>query len=154
MPGGRPPTPPQLQLLNGVREGRDSGGRRVKTPPAFRRIPPKPPTWLSREAKAEWRRVVPGLQRLDLLKEEDRAMLAAYCETWSTFVTATRLVQMEGLTKTLPNGRKLQHPAVAIARTAGRELRAYAGLFGLSPASEQTLATTGSETTDDNPFAG
>lgn len=154
MPGGRPPKPPQLQLLSGVREGRDSGGRRVKTPPPFRRIPPRPPTWLSREAKAEWRRVVPGLQRLDLLKEEDRAMLAAYCETWAVFVAATRLVQQEGLTKTLPNGRKLQHPAVGVARTAGRELRAFASMFGLSPASEQVLSTPGSSDGDDNPFAG
>ncbi|MFJ6438528.1 phage terminase small subunit P27 family [Streptomyces sp. NPDC091416] len=159
---GRTAQPAALKLLTGRGDGRDSGGRTVKPPPAFRRLPPKPPTWLSREAAAEWRRVVPGLQRLDLLKEEDRAMLAAYCETWSVFVTATRDVTLTGLTvqqiTNRPDGssteKTVPNPSVAIARNAGRELRGFAAQFGLSPSSEQALARgadDGSE--DDNPFA-
>jgi P27 family predicted phage terminase small subunit len=154
--------PAALKLLTGRAEGRDSGGRKVNPGPAFRRIAPQPPTWLSREAAAEWRRVTPGLQRLDVLKEEDRAMLAAYCETWSTFVKATRLVTLEGLTlqqiTTRPDGssseKTVPNPAVAIARNAGRELRGFAAQFGLSPSTEQALsrgADDGDE--DDNPFA-
>lgn len=150
----RPAQPAPLQLLKGRGEGTDSGGRKVKTPPAFRRIAPNPPTWMSREAKAEWRRVVPGLQRLDLLKEEDRAVLAAYCETWSTFMDATRTVQREGLTIDAKQGT-LPHPAVAIARNAGRELRAFAGQFGLTPSAEMALGkVNGDGEEDDNPFAG
>ncbi|MDX2863507.1 phage terminase small subunit P27 family, partial [Streptomyces scabiei] len=95
---GRTAQPAALKLLTGRAEGRDSGGRKVNPGPAFRRIPPNAPTWLSPEAKAEWRRVAPGLTRLDLLKEEDRAMLSAYCETWSVFVRATRDVTKQGLT--------------------------------------------------------
>lgn len=154
MAGGRPPRPAKLQLLNGRNEGTDSGGRKVKTPPPFRRIAPKPPTWLSREAKAEWRRVVPGLQRLDLLKEEDRAVLAAYCETWSTFVTATREVHAAGLTIEAKQGT-LPHPAVGIARNAGRELRAFAGQFGLSPSAELALGKVSDDGAEEsNPFSG
>ena len=153
MTGGRPPAPAALKLLKGTREGRDSGGRPVKAPPPFARVAPQPPTWLSREAAAEWRRVVPGLQRLDLLKPEDRAVLVAYCETWATFVAATRVVQVEGLTIQANQGR-LAHPAVGIARTAGRELRAFAGQFGLSPSSENGLAKGGDDGAEgDNPFA-
>lgn len=154
MPAGRPPAPAALKLLTGSREGRDSGGRKVKLPPAFRRVPPKAPTWLSREAKAEWSRVVPGLTRLDLLKEEDRAVLAAYCETWATFVQASRVVAAEGLTIEAKQG-KLPHPAVGIARAAGRELRAFAGQFGLSSVAEMALgrvADDGAE--ENNPYAG
>lgn len=146
--------PAALQLLHGRGNGTDSGGRKVKTPPEFKRIPPKPPTWLSREAKAEWKRVVPGLQRLDILKEEDRAVLAAYCETWATFVHATRVVAVEGLTIVAKQGM-LPHPAVAIARNAGRELRTFAGQFGLTPVAEMALgrqADDGAE--EDNPFGG
>ncbi|HET9381314.1 MAG TPA: phage terminase small subunit P27 family [Streptomyces sp.] len=154
--------PAALKLLTGRSEGRDSGGRVVPKGPAFRRIPPKAPTWLSREAAAEWRRVVPGLQRLDLLKEEDRAVLAAYCETWNVFVEATRTVHREGLTCEVITVRKdgsesrrtITHPAVAIARNAGRELRGFAAQFGLTPSTEQALsrgADDGNE--DDNPFA-
>ncbi|MCX4661490.1 phage terminase small subunit P27 family [Streptomyces uncialis] len=158
----RTAAPAALKLLTGQREGRDSGGRPVAPVPAFRRIAPTAPTWLSREAAAEWRRVAPGLQRLDLLKEEDRAMLAAYCETWAVFVTATRATTKEGLVltqvTTRPDGsvseRTVPNPTVAIARNAGRELRGFAAQFGLTPASEEALARGadhGDE--DDNPFA-
>ena len=158
---GRTPQPVALKLLKGRTEGRDSGGRAVAPAPAFRRIAPKPPTWLSREAAAEWRRVVPGLQRLDLLKEEDRAMLSTYCETWAMFVDATRTVHREGMTCEVVTVRKdgsesrrtVTHPAVGIARAAGRELRAFAQQFGLTPSSEQALARGADDGEDDNPFA-
>lgn len=159
---GRTAQPAALKLLHGRSEGRDSGGRTVTKGPAFRRLPPKPPTWLSTEARAEWRRVTPGLQRLDLLKEEDRAVLSAYCETWAVYVTATRQVTREGLTSTVVTTRAdgssteriVPNPVVAIARNAGRELRGFAAQFGLSPATEQALsrgADDGDE--DENPFA-
>lgn len=151
MPPQQQPAP--LLLLKGRGNGTDSGGRPVKTPPDFRRIAPRPPTWLSREAAAEWRRVVPGLTRLDLLKEEDRATLTAYCETWATFVDATRRVRKEGLTIEAKQGT-LPHPAVGIARNAGRELRAFGNLFGLSPAAEMALGKVTGGEEDENPFAG
>jgi P27 family predicted phage terminase small subunit len=158
---GRTAQPAALKLLKGRGEGVDSGGRPVHKGPAFRRIAPNPPTWLSREAAAEWRRVVPGLQRLDLLKEEDRAVLAAYCETWSVFVSATRLVTLEGvMTESVtvrPDGsesrRPMANPAVAIARNAGRELRGFAAQFGLTPSTEQALAKAADDGDEDNPFA-
>jgi phage terminase small subunit len=74
--------PRELFLLNGRGDGRDSAGRKVPVSPKFIRQAPQPPSWLSREAKAEWRRVTPQLERLDLVNQEDRATLAAYCETW------------------------------------------------------------------------
>jgi P27 family predicted phage terminase small subunit len=158
---GRTAQPAALKLIGGRSAGRDSGGRKVNAGPAFRRIAPKPPTWLSREAAAEWRRVAPGLQRLDLLKEEDRAVLVAYCETWAQFVEATRTVTKEGITTKVTSisatgsatSRTVPHPAVAIARSAGRELRALAAQFGLTPSSEQALARGADDDDEDNPFA-
>lgn len=158
---GRTAQPAALKLISGRGNGTDSGGRKVNPGPAFRRIAPRPPSWMSPEAKAEWRRVTPGLQRLDILKEEDRATLAAYCETWSQFVTATRTVSAEGITTEVTSvsasgaetTRTVAHPAVAIARAAGRELRAYAAQFGLTPSSEQALARGADSGEDDNPFA-
>ncbi|MCX4676708.1 phage terminase small subunit P27 family [Streptomyces sp. NBC_01433] len=158
---GRTAQPAALRLLSGRADGRDSGGRPVNPGPGFRRIAPNAPTWLSKEAAAEWRRVVPGLQRLDLLKPEDRAVLAAYCETWSVFVAATREVTKDGITSlvvsTRPDGssteRTVPNPAVAIARNAGRELRGFASQFGLTPSTEQALARGADDgEEDDNPF--
>ncbi len=109
---------------------------------------------LSEEAAAEWHRVLPELSRLDLVKESDRAALASYCESWATFVEATLTVQREGLTIDARQGT-LAHPAVAIARAAGREVRSWAAHFGLTPSTEQALARSGGDDGDaENPFAG
>lgn len=149
---GRTAQPAALKLIKGRGDGKDTAGRPVNLGPAFKRVPPNPPSWLSREAAAEWKRVVPGLSRLDLLKPEDRAALAAYCEAWATFVQATRTVQEEGQVIEARQG-KLAHPCVGIARSAGREMRSWAAHFGLTPSTEQALARGADDgNEDDNPF--
>lgn len=149
---GRTPQPAALKLIKGRAPGKDAAGRDVNPGPAFKRLPPEAPAWLSDEARAEWDRVVPGLSRLDLLKPEDRAALAAYCETWASFRKATETVAREGLTIEAKQGT-LPHPAVGIARSAGRELRAWATHFGLTPSTEQALARGAENEPDpDNPF--
>lgn len=146
--------PASLKLISGRAPGRDSGGRKVNPGPAFKRLPPSAPEWLSPEAAAEWARVLPELSRLDLVKESDRAALSAYCEAWAVFVEATRTVQSEGLTIEAKQGT-LAHPAVAIARNAGREMRSWAAHFGLTPSTEQALARGGGDGGEEsNPFAG
>lgn len=149
----RATAPATLRLIGGRGAGKDSGGRDVVAPPKFKRLPPAAPEWLSDEARGEWDRVVPELARLDVLKAEDRAALAAYCETWATFVEATRIVALEGLTIDAKQGT-LPHPAVGIARNAGRELRTWAGQFGLTPAAENSLGIKGDDNGDESdPFA-
>lgn len=150
----RTTAPANVRLLNGARPGRDSGGRKVPQVPKFRRLPPVKPAWLSAEAAAEWDRVLPELARLQLVKQEDAAALASYCEAWATFVEATQTVQRDGLTIDAKQGM-LAHPAVAIARNAGRELRAWAAHFGLTPSTEQALGQREAPSAEtDNPFAG
>lgn len=159
---GRTAAPANLRLLNGRSEGRDSGGRKVEPPPPFKRRTPNPPTWMSREAKAEWRRVVPELQRLDLLKESDRAALTAYCETWSTYVRALRDVRRDGFTIENTSYRKdgtsstwvTKNPAVAVMEKAAAQLRGYAQEFGLTPSAESKLSglNDGSNDDGDDPF--
>lgn len=156
MGAGRKPQPAALLLLNGRGEGQDSAGRPVAPPPPFKRLAPSPPSWLDREAKAEWKRVAPALERLDLVKPEDRATLAAYCETWSRFVTATRTVHREGITATNPDsGRMSVHPAVRVAEAAATQLRQYAEQFGLTPAAERNVAKRDDDRGEfeANPFA-
>jgi P27 family predicted phage terminase small subunit len=132
------PRPAALRLLTGVSPGRDSGGRLVPTPPAFERSAPEPPDWLSPEALAEWRRIVPALDALGVLKEPDRAMVSTYCETWSTYVMAIRQVRAEGVTVLNPQtGCRRKNPALSAAETAGAQLLASCREFGLTPSSEQ-----------------
>ena len=156
--------PATLLLLNGRGDGKDSAGRPVAKPPAFKRLAPSAPTWLSREAKAEWRRVVPGLTRLDMVKPEDRATLAAYCQVWSRLVAAYRDIDRNGSTVRNESTRKdgtasvwfTKNPAVAVAEQAETRLRQYANDFGLTPAGERNVSKRDDDRGDNeaNPFAG
>lgn len=149
---GRTPEPARLKLLHGRSEGTDSAGRPVNLGPAFEREAPNPPSWLPSEAKAEWKRVVPALDRLDLLKPEDRAMISGYCLAWSEIHAATKALQKHGSLTSMGARGPQAHPAVAIRRNALATLRSYAQQFGLSPASEQRLSAGEGASDDDNPF--
>ena len=64
---GRKPKPPAIRLLEG-----HAGHRPINMDaPKPRPIAPSCPTWLERDAKREWRRVAPALERLGLLTEID-----------------------------------------------------------------------------------
>ena len=152
---GPAPRPARLKLLNGTAPGRDSGGRPVVGPLPAKRQAPEPPEWLSDEARAECDRVVPELERLQILKPEDRACLVAYCETWSRFVAATAQVRSEGLMLVNPTtGRAHKNPVAAVAETAAAQLKTLAAEFGLTPATEQRLTPHTPAPDDDDPFAG
>lgn len=157
---GRTPKPPTLKLLNGRSEGRDSGGRPVKPPPGFVRLPPQAPDWLPDEARAEWDRVVPELQRLELTKPIDRGALTAYCLTWDRLVTAQKElagnVDEQGRRSVLGENSqgRVRHPAVAVIEAASKELRAWAAEFGLTPSAENRVGKAGDDGGgDENPFA-
>jgi P27 family predicted phage terminase small subunit len=146
-------------LISGRSEGKDSGGREVKQPPGFVRLPPEAPDWLPEEARAEWQRVVPELQRLQLLKPIDRAALTAYCLTWDRLVTAQRELAEntddQGRPSTLGTNSQgvVRHPAVAVIEAASKELRAWCGEFGFTPSAEGRLSTPDGDGGEDDPYA-
>ncbi|GAA4688024.1 phage terminase small subunit P27 family [Streptomyces youssoufiensis] len=149
------PRPAGLKLIEGRSPGRDSGGRPVKQAPTFKRLPPEPPGWLPEEARAEWERVVPELARLDLLKPADRSALTAYCLTWDRLVQAQREIEADGSVLATNSQGRVRHPAVAVIEAASKELRAWAGEFGLTPSSEGRVGQQGADDGDEaNPFAG
>jgi P27 family predicted phage terminase small subunit len=153
MPAAKPAA---LKLLNGRGNGRDSAGRTVPVPPKFARQAPNPPDWLSEEARAEWDRVVPGLEAVDLLKESDRAMLVAYCETWDMYMSAVLKVRAEGMTIVNPKtGLERKHPVLGVLSEAAAQLRMFAREFGLTPAAEHALskAPDGPGVEESDPYA-
>ena len=138
-------------------------GKPIETPPAFDRVAPRPPdVAVPRGTRAEWRRVIPTLERLDLIKPQDRAMLVAYCETWALFEKSTRIVARDGPDVvnrvTRKDGSvsesKAKHPAVNVMIAAEAELRRYSELFGLNPVAERNVAAVPVPDEDVvNPFA-
>jgi len=153
-PAGRKPRPAALKLVEGRGNGRDSGGRPVKQPPGFVRLPPEPPEFLTGEARDEWDRVVPELQRLQLLKPVDRSALTAYCLIWQRLVDAQAEIAAGALTTRGSMGQLVEHPAVKVFLAASKELRAWCSEFGLTPSAETRLSA-GKDKGDegDNPFA-
>jgi P27 family predicted phage terminase small subunit len=154
--------PAKVLELNGRGPGRDSAGRPVPVAPRFRREAPKPPSWLSRKAKAEWRRVAPVLERHDLFKPEDRAGFTVYCETWANWCDARRDIVKNGLHVQNHSTRKdgtesiwwTKNPSVAICQAASVELRHWCAKFGLTPADERLVSRTDDlDVNGDNPFA-
>lgn len=91
---GRKPKPVELKILEGNPGNHPLNEDRPKPAP----IAPRCPSWLSRRAKAEWRRVAPELEKLGLLTQLDMAALASYCQAWSRVEQCTRIIDAEGLT--------------------------------------------------------
>lgn len=155
MARGRPSQPAALKLLKGKGPGRDSAGRVVPEVPKFNRGVPDPPQWLDDVALELWQRVAPSLDRLDLIKPEDREIFAAYCESWSRFTAAVAAYKSEGLTVANPTtGRIAPHPAVAIAQQSAQQMHRFAQDFGLTPAAELNLGKKPQNVDDTvDPFA-
>ena len=127
--GKRGPAPRPSKILKLI--GSRHAGKRTELPSSGRA--PKMPTWLDREAKAEWKRITERLQGIGILDEVDRGALSAYCLTWSQFYRAVKTVRKEGETFKTPAGYIQQHPAVAIINASRQALLKFYGQFGLSP---------------------
>ncbi|MER7076621.1 phage terminase, small subunit, putative, P27 family [Saccharopolyspora kobensis] len=108
---------------------RAGAGRPVKAAPQA----PNPPSWLDREARAEWRRVVPELGKLGILARLDRAVLAAYCDAWSRWVQARTLIDENGLVVHNPERGWVKNPAWQVYRDACSTLQALAKELGTTP---------------------
>jgi P27 family predicted phage terminase small subunit len=154
--GARGPAsaPAALKLLKGNGIDKDIGGRPVNIGPKFNRGAPDKPSTLSEEASQEWDRIVPGLDRQELLKPEDYAALVEHCETWATWVAAKALVRSDGITLVNPDsGRTYKNPALSAMEAAAQHLRASCREFGLTPSSEQNVGRAAvTEDDGEDPF--
>ena len=152
---GRIPRPAKLKLVEGVSEGRDSGGRRVPLPPSFVREAPEAPDWLPESAVEMWEHTTSELEALDLLKAADLGVLTAYCVSWDQLKRAVPLYARTGMLITnKQSGAIKANPALAIARAAIRDLLACGRELGCTPSAEQHVAALVRELDDEsNPFS-
>ncbi|GAA4100869.1 phage terminase small subunit P27 family [Nonomuraea soli] len=152
---GRKPAPAGLKLVEGRGNGKDSGGREVVPPPAFRRLPPERPADLSETAATIWDEFVLELQRLQLLKPVDGPALQMACEAYARWCEGRQLLAAEGMTYLAPSGLTKVHPMVGVVERASAEFRAWCAEFGLTPAAEAKLVSpAGDDDGAENPFAG
>lgn len=158
------PKPAALKLINGRGNGKDSAGREVVTVP-HERLAPRKPGYISEDewASDEWDRVVPGLDKLQILKPQDVSALAAYCLTYSQWRAAVIDVEDEGTTiyvtvKSADGGttrKPIVNPVYKVMIERQMTMLKFAKEFGLTPSSETAAwnGKTAPETGTANPFA-
>jgi len=112
-----------------------------KPPP----IAPEMPAWLAPEAKREWERVAPVLERLGLLTALDRAALAIYCQAWARYVDAEAQIAKDGALVPGHRGVMRKHPLLLVLNAAVATLKAFGAEFGMSPASRGRLDVGGAD---------
>lgn len=136
---GPAPKPTKLKILQG-----NPGKRPLNaSEPQFSPDSGYCPRWLSDEAKAEWRRVVPELAACGLLTVVDRAALEAYCESYAQWKEAMEALRDSGLTFKTESGYVQQRPEVAIANSALKAMRAFMTEFGMTPSSRSRVHVPG-----------
>lgn len=133
--GARGPLPQSAQILQ-IRG--NPGQRPPKVPVRPRPAIPPPPTTLSREAKAEWKRITPELDELGLLAKMDRAILALYCTWWSRWCDLNRQLardtsRNDGLVVTGHHGVRVKHPAWSMFKDATEQTVRLAKELGITP---------------------
>jgi P27 family predicted phage terminase small subunit len=96
---------------------------------------PTCPSWLSSEAKQEWRRLAPELSRLGLLTRIDRALFAGFCTSCAWWRQLQETIRTQGSVYVTAKGKIETRPEVEIAQVAANQMRELASEFGLTPAS-------------------
>jgi P27 family predicted phage terminase small subunit len=120
------------------------------------------PRHLLPEARKEWRRITPELERYGLISKLDRSALSLYCQAWARWVWAEEQLQRaqasaaqamadaeaaglkyeggDGLTVQTPNGHMTYSPHWVISNKAMEQVNKYLASFGLDPASRSKVA--------------
>jgi P27 family predicted phage terminase small subunit len=93
------------------------------------------PTELGPVARAEWKRVVPVLMELKLLKHLDLAIVGLYCSAYASWLEATQAIQEFGSVIKTASGYPVQSPFVAIANHQASVIMKCANELCLTPAS-------------------
>ena len=119
------------------------------------------PSHLLPEARKEWRRITPELERYGLISKLDRGALALYCQAWARWVWAELQLQRaqalaaekaaaaaaagaeytggDGYTVPTPGGHMTYSPHWVIANKAMEQVNRFLAEFGLSPASRNRV---------------
>ena len=125
---------------------------------------PQCPQWLWPEAKKEWRRIAPELERYGLLSKLDRAALALYVQAWARYVWAEQQLAKamadaaaarakceaagvaytggDGIMVQTPNGGFTYSHYWVVSNRASQQVDQFLQSFGLSPSSRARVTVS------------
>ncbi len=162
--GGRPSKPLALKLVEGDagKMGRHKLSQMLRDEEQrYTRGEPRMPDFLSKEAKREWRRMVPLLLQGRVLSEAEGIALGSLCQDIATLSVAQREVQKRGLIvrvgasrnaegKVINEGELRIHPLLAVIDRISPRVTVGLREFGLTPASRSRIAPVASLDPDDD----
>ncbi|MDR4183342.1 phage terminase small subunit P27 family [Bacillus subtilis] len=111
----------------------------------------KPPTWLDKVGKKEFKRVAALLTEVEIITEADISMLAAYCNAYSQYVSISKIIEEDGIMVHTEgkdkdgNPIKLvgeEHPLLKRQKNYFDQMKSAANDFGLTPSARAKLAIT------------
>jgi P27 family predicted phage terminase small subunit len=93
------------------------------------------PHHLSKEARAEWRRITPILEEHGIISQLDMVALAMYCQSWGDHVQAENMIRRNGkMLKNEKTGIMYPSPWLKVSRESKEIARKLLKDFGLTPA--------------------
>jgi P27 family predicted phage terminase small subunit len=134
-PRGRKPLPTQLHIIHGNPGKRPLNKNEPKPKPGR----PTCPAHLSKEAKKEWKRIVPELEKLGLLTKIDRTELAMYCQAYGRWVEAEKIVYEKGTLYKTKSGNVITSPMLWVANKAMEQMHKFLTEFGMTPSSRTRI---------------
>lgn len=107
----------------------------------------KPPSWLSKVAKEEWKRILPQLLSIDIVGNLDLANIAGYCQAYSNYRRATEALNATNLViqvvdEESGNSYVKANPWLRAQTDSAVEMRKFADLCGMTISSRLKAATT------------
>lgn len=150
--GGRRRKPAEQREAEG-----NPGHRPIPTPLDFSATGEigRPPTWLDRDAKREFKRIVSALADLDMLRSTDVGVLASYAVAYSRWIAAERKLSEEGTVINVDGSqgqvRKVKNPALMVSSEAQKQMLRAGSLLGLNPVDRNKINATPKQLA--NPFA-
>ena len=121
----------------------------------------KPPTWLCKEAKKEFKFLSEQLKQIKLITNNDIHMLAVYCDAYTDYVKFTKIIDDEGpwigLAVKDEDGDitwsdKKPHPMLTKKKAAFEIMAKVAGEFGFTPGARAKIAIPKKEEKKETPF--
>lgn len=147
---GRKPIPSNIIALKGGRRHTHRPPRKDEPTPAVK-CPPCP-RHLDAVARKEWRRISKLLLAVRILSEMDRAILTAYCQSWSEYVTACEEVMDRKPVWIDTRGIPRLNPWLRVEREAFERLTKAAMELGLGPVSRTRAKAMPEKDTRGNAF--
>ena len=129
--------------------GREAEGVRGHSRPLNRNEPkpaptmPRMPSFLTKGARKEWKRLARALFELGILTSLDRNILAYYCLEYDRWVQAEMLIGQSGVVlKDKETGELRPNPALSAANRASLRMQSVGALLGLDPSSRSRIVVT------------